>query len=51
MLLLEMINVIRNVSLDQVEEIIMKGEMVLPSVQTCFMAIRYLKSLNKESEA
>ena len=42
----EHIEIIRDVPIDQLRKFITRGEMMLPSVQTCWMAIEYLKENN-----
>ncbi|KAG0748970.1 hypothetical protein G6F57_003271 [Rhizopus arrhizus] len=41
----EHIDIIRDVSVNELKQFIMKGEMMLPSVQTAWMALDYLKLL------
>lgn len=42
----EYILIERDISLERMKELILKGEMMLPSVQTCLMALNFLKENN-----
>lgn len=42
----EKIDIIRDVTIEQLKKFITRGEMMLPSVQTCWMALEYLKENN-----
>lgn len=39
----EYIDIYRDITLEKLEEIMASGEMMLPSVQTAFMALKYIK--------